>query len=127
MKQYLTLQNVVVFLLLISQGYLMWKINERPETDSRVLQATQKIADGMDSVVSQNLRLIEHYDAAIAKQVDTLKIYERQKTIVNNHYEKDLSYIFGADRSTQFSLYKKHSAEFDSLFAAGFFIQRYRK
>ena len=100
----------------------MYKINERPNTDLRVLQATQKIADGMDSVVSQNLRLIEHYDAAIAKQVDTLKIYERQRTQITNNYAQDLSFILRADRSTQFSLYRRNSAEFDSLFAAGFFI-----
>lgn len=109
-------------LILLAQGYLMVKINEKPETNLDVLQAAQKVSQGIDSVITQNNRLIERYDDRIARQVDTLKIYERQKTIVNNHYEKDLSYIFGADRSTQFSLYKKQSAEFDSLFAAGFFI-----
>ena len=118
---------IALIIILFGQSYLMWKINEKPETDLRVLQAAQKVSQGIDSVITQNNRLIERYDDRIARQVDTLKIYERQKTIVNNHYEKDLSYIFGADRSTQFSPYKKHSAEFDSLFAAGFFIQRYRK
>jgi len=114
-------------LILLVQGYLMWRINQPSRTDLNTLKTAEKIASDIDGVISQNNRLIERYNAAIAKQIDTLKVYERQKTIVNNHYETDLSYILSADRGAQFNLYKKQSAEFDSLFAAGFFIPKYGK
>ena len=109
-------------LILLAQGYLMWKINERPETNLEALRAAQKVSQGIDSVITQNNRLIERYDDRIAKQVDTLKIYERQRTQITNNYAQDLSFILRADRSTQFSLYRRNSAKFDSLFTSGFFV-----
>jgi len=118
-KEHLPLIGLALILLV--QGYLMWKINEKPETNLEVLKAAQKVSQGIDSVITQNNRLIERYDDRIARQVDTLKIYERQKTQITNNYAQDLSFILRADRGTQFELYKRNSRGFDSTFAAGFF------
>lgn len=99
MKQYLTIQNVVVFLLLISQGYLMYKINEKSPTDLRVLQAAQKIADGKDSIIASNVRVIESLQSEKARHIDTLKVINNNKTILREIYRSDVAQLIANDSS----------------------------
>lgn len=120
--KHLSFTNIIVVLLFITQLYLMWRINKREDYDTRSMEALNGVISSNDSIIKQNELIVAHLDAEIASYTDTLKIYERQRTIINNHYDKDLSYVLSADSGAQFDLYRRNVSRYDSLFSKGFFF-----
>lgn len=119
MKQYLTLQNVVVFLLLISQGYLMYKINEKSPTDLKTLQAAQKIADEKDSIIASNVRVIESLQSKKARHIDTLKVINNNKTILREIYRNDIAQLIANDSSEVSAQYLVDYTKSDDMLKSG--------
>jgi hypothetical protein len=109
-------------LILLVQGYLMWKINEKPETNLEVLKAAQKVSQGIDSVITQNNRLIERYDDRIARQVDTLNVINNYKTILNETYRSDISSLILNDSSKISSQYAIDYSKSDEMLQNGKYV-----
>lgn len=88
-----------LILILLAQGYLMYKINDRPETNLDVLKAAQKIADDKDSIIASNVRVIESLQSEKDRHLDTLKVINNNKTIYREIYRNDIARLISNDSS----------------------------
>jgi hypothetical protein len=94
MKTHLTFTNIVIALLFAGQCYLMYKINERPQTDYTVLD---NVIKSNNEVIESGKKLQDVYDAGIARQTDTIKVYNNTKTILRENYNSDIARVLSSD------------------------------
>lgn len=121
MKQHLSFQNIVIVLLLLTQVYWMYKINQPSEYDTKLMEATEEIVDQNESILSDNAELRSILREERSLYNDTVTMIKQQRTINYNNYVQSINRVFNADSGAQFSMYRDNSRRFDSAFYSGQF------
>lgn len=93
--KYLTPTNILIGLMLIFQGYLMWKVNQRD--DLPMLEAEQRIVEQQDSLINQGEFIIGRINSEIVSRVDTLKVINNYKTVLKESYHHDMARLISND------------------------------